>query len=1353
MKQTANEIKDAMVAIRESLKELNYKVDDLRELGKVVVAKLTDDKMREVIKDYYQKELLSKHGSHQDSLLNLTLGSLNENIRESRYGSWLFNENRYDAWKHTSSHARAGVDGIGSNGDFGNEIALSNNIISEQISTTSTEPIRPILYLRGQAGFGKSVLMALAVKKLQKEHVVQHAPSKPESGKLDSECEIIEEDSPEKQPNTNRQCRPFVLFFFFKKGDNSTQLPTAAARTILSQIFEYYIDDNLEKMYEFVKKIRRREEEDLSQPSDSSWEGTGSTEESETFSQILDRVEEIIKYIGRKTYIVIDGIDECANRKNQGVMPRLAQLAKSSPDLFRILISSRDISAIKRELVTSPKTELEDPIPDDEEDAEEEGGEEIIPPTRIERITLKNSGYFECEYYHEAVILNISPNTNAEDMLSFLDISLRLLMRRGLPDFFLPDSDGYVKIKEEHKELENVINGMAEHIQRKSAGMFTYSAMTITNLHQPSELGLSERIRKLPDGMDEIYTSQLKSLTDAERRLIMLALKRIYWSNVCDTRMHTLEIAEEFKKYYDEVKTAEDESSVKVRDGFDYDHLIESKGAYTTEVAAQESMVGDDTGANQSVVVEDGGKKSHRRHHRHSPHSSGSFHQYSIQNRMRHPEVADIIYHLRESGLQVLTHPGFQETYMPSYPLPKAVKELLPQSEYEGAAIRAASPPRNTNSNALDEPPQRFNSGNGTSIKKYWGNTTPCRGEIHHWINHMKQLAIIWPPEKRTTEEWQQIWTLLKKFTNVQTIWRWAIQFRQFEEDISLQEANTEWRFWGPLHLSYHLNLEIYQQFLEGDKGCVHVGEFQRELGVENMLLYEDTFYSPKLIRKLARDKEALSLKREHDSGSPFSICVNLAWYEAKDRRGNNPNCNLVDSMKYLIELGPDLNYLHHDEPQIPLYRIIGIGGRDLFEYTVKNAKDGAFDVNLRNDSQQTVLHTIFLYDKVHGISYEDQLYYTERLLQLGANPNAEDIRSRMPLYEAVKSFNADAVKSILGFQYPGGVTVNIDDRDEEGDTALTMLTSQYVTGEESIKKGLDIIDSLIENGASLSPPEDSRTAHPWLNALSMSNFEFGTKLLNYHAKMSPGDQGYLLVRDSSNENALHLAVYLPNLQSVEATKMVLEHKELQDSTRNLLLESRQDYGDDMRTPPELALQLNKLDLFRYLILEAKADCETKDPLGQSLSTKFLQHWLAGNYIEYSNSNELIQELCGHCLSRCDILGVFHAAVRHGVEDQVKELLRRGADPFDCDRGCWDCFDWAYACGLQEMMKILIRQEVNYEARKEKHISPTEWDPDSSSPYFNFTENNLVATSIEFPQSESNDRKKPYHWRLLSQGF
>ncbi|KAK6544888.1 hypothetical protein TWF694_001567 [Orbilia ellipsospora] len=1140
---------------------------------------MDDAEKKQVITDYWHNSLRARQKDAHTNLLKLTLAPLQLNdIEGSDFGSWLFADDIYENWKHdTSNMTTQPVEGVSVKEDTAQDLCADTSPNAENNSKSS---VKPILYLRGDAGFGKSVIMALAIRRLREET----KKGKPVQGPRQENEPHIREMGPDKD------ClRPVVLFFFFKKGDSSTQLATIAARSLLAQLFnpKYIEPQILGAMWEAVTELNK--------PQPESGE-TEAEQPKDRFSYIIGQLEKAAKTIGRRVYLVIDGLDECVDDQQQEILPCLTQLARTSHGIFRILISSR-----KNDRSRSSST----------------GG-------LASRASSNSDSPKDHEHSEDAIIWNINSATNSRDMLSFLNTSLRGLMQRSrLKECFVMDGDKYtLKIKPTYTKFEAIIEKMALHIQERSKGMFTYSAMTITSLRQPSELSLSQRIKDLPGGMDQIYSSQLKALADAERKLIMLALNRIYWSNVCSVEMHTLEIVQQFKRYYDT------EPTQAPTDDFDYDHILDNAFEGHSKAAGDGELGDDDVISDNTVEKPKPANTRMPLQHR----SSSFYHEHHMTTQMDNPEVADIIYHLNQAGrdffkfsnddrniefihtsvrewidrqtksektrrqnvqtnpilykqndefifkvslpraeiasmsgsmfdsaryahlsiltyiLQVLTHKRFQDAYMPDYKLPHRISKLFLRQQNEGTQLEendSTTYNEDKVEGKTEEAVHAEDKSPGepeTQTSENKGRKVPWRGEIHHWILHMRRLSDAWPQNKRKGQEWERLFELLEAFTQLKTFWRWSIQYRQFKEEISLMQAQTEWLFWGPMHFSASLELEIYEQFLLSRSQCLD--SFCQDLGATNPLHYEDIFYCPERVKELIQTRAYdISSPREGDGRTPFMICLCLVYPEKESATSNGTILykRLLDSLTILAnsdaEMG--LDTLFPEEPQLPLHRIMKLGDNSLFREVTKNQSFHRY-LSCQDDELRTVLHTIFWPLGELQLPSNLQTIFGKRLLELGANPNAEDMRSRMPLYGAVRSKNIEAVKLLLEFEYPDGKKVIVDDTDDVGETALISLVS--IIRDEDFKIGLEIIDVLIEHGASLDAPPNSRVRAPFLSALWNENPEYVDRILYHQARVSPDSREYLFVRDQDYDPALHCALYDWDEPALKMIRCLLEH-------------------------------------------------------------------------------------------------------------------------------------------------------------------------------------------------------------------
>ncbi|EPS41124.1 hypothetical protein H072_4992 [Dactylellina haptotyla CBS 200.50] len=580
-----------------ALKDITIKLDDLSMDIKNVLSEIqVQNKFQN-----YRKELKPLDTHHRQ--LEATLQPL-------RYGTshlcqWLFKHRHYQSWESIPSKEKKA-----------SEIEAKQ----EQKGSHDASPEKPtkpnLMYIKGRAGFGKSVMMALAIQRLR-------------SGQINSRV-----DNPESQTEGPSQRKPEgekeieaspVLFFFFKRGDNATQLTANAYSSLVTQLFHENHAKTKEQMEKFMAaidlyKVGWDEQDTRNQNEDS--EEKEREEALEVVSKVANedilRIESLGQVIGKTVYIVIDGIDECTDFEAEGLVSGLISLARSKKASFKILMSSREDLNLEFQF------------------AKDEEGQKIFgvavtqgdPPVEGEGDGITDP--FHCITHDDTTILTVTKETNSRDMKAYLDASLRQLMKRRLPRMFYSTTGDGRRTEAKSKRLVSDINRMVDSIQRKSEGMFTYSAMIVTSLDQPSPMSLIERLQNLPDGMDELYSRQLEALTRAERKLVTLALRRIIWS---PTDMGTVEIAEEFKQIY--IKEHSPGSENETENYEDQDEFGD----------------GPDNGENEEHSILNPGDESNQLARRPSLHReithSG---ENPIEIAMRSPEIADTVYHLEGVG-------------------------------------------------------------------------------------------------------------------------------------------------------------------------------------------------------------------------------------------------------------------------------------------------------------------------------------------------------------------------------------------------------------------------------------------------------------------------------------------------------------------------------------------------------------------------------------------------------------------------------------------------------------------------------------------------------------------------------
>ncbi|KAF3934531.1 hypothetical protein ABW19_dt0206820 [Dactylella cylindrospora] len=581
--------------VMDFLGDIAAKLEDLSVEVKNV---LTELQVREKFKTY--RKDLKPTDTHQRQF-EATLQPL-------RYGTghlcqWLFKHKHYQSWERVAPKSVADKD--------------KNPKSSAEGKTDPSRPHEPVekvvtpnlMYIKGRAGFGKSVMMALAIQRIKSGS----GGDQPEEPKILVEDTILPVQGPQKEIE-----RPPVLYFFFKRGDDATQLTARAYSSLLAQLFHENHAGTKDEMEKFMAAI---DDYEGKQSGDGRGHSEGEEEKETTTVTIsnkdLLKIESIGKAMGKTIYIVIDGIDECTDFEAEGLVGDLIKLGRSKRASFKILMSSREDMNLETQFAKDDEARAKfDPTADHEGDAGE-------------------GDPFHCVTHDDTTILTVTKETNSEDMKSYLDASLRQLMKRRLPRMFYTKKSGGRVTEVKSKRLIADINKMVSSIQQKSDGMFTYSAMIITSLDQPSPLSLTERLQNLPDGMDELYSRQLEALTGAERKLVTLALRRIVWS---PTDIGTVEIAEEFKQLYLKEHVAGNDENAE-----DYD-----------DQSVDGSVAGDnppDNNPDENSDAPSPEQENNQLARRPSLHRANTYPgENPIEKAMRSPEIADTVYHLEGVG-------------------------------------------------------------------------------------------------------------------------------------------------------------------------------------------------------------------------------------------------------------------------------------------------------------------------------------------------------------------------------------------------------------------------------------------------------------------------------------------------------------------------------------------------------------------------------------------------------------------------------------------------------------------------------------------------------------------------------
>ncbi|KAK6339352.1 hypothetical protein TWF718_008772 [Orbilia javanica] len=1304
---------------------------------------------------------------------------------------WLFRHKYYQCWESIPKSDSKKSEEDQMSGETHGEAA------SRVLPQSEPEPPSPnILYIKGRAGFGKSVMMASVIGRLQ--NLANEADWAPSLARVNTFRRFSTAEGTSNQAGTTKGAfgKHPVIYFFFKRGDNSTQLTSRGLSSLVTQLFSDDYAKTKKDMEAFMDAMDSVENEGKTPGKtggDSRGKGTGlkpnqETTPSTTSNQDILKIESIAAAVGRTVYIIIDGIDESTDHDSEGLVKKLIDLGRSTKASFKILLSSRENMGLEKSFVK-------------EGDQEGQKKLEVAVNSNL-GLDLKTQDPFYCLIHDDFTILTVTKETNSEDMKTYLSHSLKNIMRRRLPEISQLEKSDPLRMK-----LEVRIKLIAEGIQNKSDGMFTYSAMVIANIGQPSPMSLAERLRNLPSGMNELYSRQLEALTGAERRLVTLALRRIVWS---PTEMGTVEIAEEFKQIYlKEIQPGNEDDF----DDFDSRNIDANEYQWEDFETAPVNSQGSDVVPFPDPAAFIGGLTITIPQIQNSEPPKATSHKGTYQDTylrdtlvekaMRNPEIADTIYHLESAGrdffkftnkkrtiglihksvrdwfesesersaekdhgiksvaslfshdaesgelkltlpipwivvknqsefmefqsekdaqldiliyiMKVLTHPRFQEVYLPYQKPLKALEEQeakrLEATDPQQSPI-AEQPPKDQkidNSSAKNPAASNEGTSNNKAIeqektKPFIRKTRRC--EIHQWIHHMRLVGRLWPREERNGKKWTELRGLLRKFCDPGIFKPWFIQYRHML-GYSVQELYRMAATIEMTHIAAEEGLEVFMDFIINETNIDIRKPSPEGVSVLDNL---SILHFPDIV-KLILEKN-IDVNMVNNNGlNPLAKCFQAPELWSNRTEDNKAVQNITQTLKHLVNYGVNLDNRLPNQDHI-INNIIRLGDESLFDLAME--RNPTICKAIFSWKRLTALHCVWS----SNASPPVQVSIARKLLAAGADPNAQSSTSVAPLSEAAFSLNKEGVELLLKEEYK----VDINDEDVNGYTALTRLADNYTT----TPKALEIIKLLIEHKINIR----SRSKNGFtglMQSLYRGHFEIAEALMAAHSKEQGDGHSYLTGKDASEETILHYtATEVDKAYRVEIARRVLGR--LTTAEISVFLEERQPWLG--RTALQKSLtDVESLEFSLYLI-ERGANIHAVDDTGEPIADTFFElwknTWSAGQH-DFSASRKSWTKL--YCtLWPTDTENAYlHQAIFSGDTETIRELAEAGIDPLKKDSEGWDAFDWAYTCQQQGMMgeyfpsaslhvdyQLRIEQERD---RPEDELPFVEWDPKHCGPF------------------------------------
>lgn len=271
------------------------------------------------------------------------------------------------------------------------------------------------------------------------------------------------------------------------------------------------------------------------------------------------------------------------------------------------------------------------------------------------------------------------------------------------------------------------------------------------------------------------------------------------------------------------------------------------------------------------------------------------------------------------------------------------------------------------------------------------------RYELIRWHYHVREAEKLWPQDERDEEQWANLYAELETFLN---------------------EENDAFKIWQRRVLSWR-DLKSFDHpiHVAARYGLIHHLQLGLENGIDVNIANENESTPLHLVCIGDGDLIGLELLVEHGAeiNGKSKLNSDTALHIFVDSDGP------ADKLRYLLDKGGDPTIRNDDECTI-LH--LAIRQRN-YENVKVILEHPATDVNVRDNYGETPLHWLFAWPNApHNI--------LRLLLAKGANVNEQDKDSQAPLYEACLSGDVLAARALL----KAGADVN-DGEDVWGRTAL----------------------------------------------------------------------------------------------------------------------------------------------------------------------------------------------------------------------------------------------------------------------------------------------------------------------------
>ena len=300
--------------------------------------------------------------------------------------------------------------------------------------------------------------------------------------------------------------KPEVVYFFCKTGDNATQYGERILLHLITQLFTASGDQASERndklsdenaQYQYIIDVLRKARDkttNLDAKNDSS--------RLHIDSMIQPMLIDLAGVINRRLFVIVDALDECSDLKD-GLLDTLTVLPESGIDI-RVLVSSRPEDQILSSLAKVSHSEIK-----------------------------------------------VSRETVHVDLLAYIEDSLK-----EMPRF---------------RELD-----VGRRIAKRSDGMFrcvsfpiafrfaftdisTDASIVIEGLKRSKAVrtNVQQLIKRLPDGMNDLYKQRLQRLEEDDREMLLTALR---WLMCSEGKVEIALVADDIEHCYEDLGYDQDDS-------------------------------------------------------------------------------------------------------------------------------------------------------------------------------------------------------------------------------------------------------------------------------------------------------------------------------------------------------------------------------------------------------------------------------------------------------------------------------------------------------------------------------------------------------------------------------------------------------------------------------------------------------------------------------------------------------------------------------------------------------------------------------------------------------------------------